>query len=105
MLPVEKCGLDVAMWEGGLSPRRRTHAGRLETEELAVEVRASIVTTTTAPALNDENQTRVFDLWIDESTSLTAEVIRSYADIAAVRFRVEGGMATVYRDDIWEAQS
>ena len=77
--------LRVAMSEGRVTRLtvNRSQTGRLEAEELEVEVRASIITTTTSPALHEENETRVFDLWIDESENLTVEVIRAYADAAA----------------------
>ena len=42
---------------------------------LRVYVRGSVFTTTTAVALHDENQTRVFDLFTDDSSPTTRQVI------------------------------
>ena len=79
--------LRVAMSEGRITRLtvNRDEDGALVGEELEVEVAASIITTTTEPALHEENQTRVFDLWIDDSESLTAEILQAYADRAEGR--------------------
>ena len=58
-------------------------SGRWTGKQLSVEVTASIITTTTATALHRENQTRVFDLWIDESEEQTRRVLKTLADQAA----------------------
>jgi len=77
--------LRVGMSEGTVSRLtvNRSEAGSLVPEERTVEIRASVITTTTELALHAENQTRVFDLWIDESPGLTAEVIEVRAREAA----------------------
>lgn len=51
-------------------------------KKLEVEVTASIITTTTALTLHSENQTRVFDLWVDETEGQTRRVLRALADQA-----------------------
>ncbi|MCH7857595.1 MAG: hypothetical protein IIB37_12655 [Gemmatimonadetes bacterium] len=58
-------------------------SGAWEGKKLEVDVTASIITTTTATALHWENQTRVFDLWIDESEVQTRQVLRMMANQAA----------------------
>ena len=58
-------------------------SGAWEGKLLDVEVTASIITTTTETALHRENQTRVFDLWIDESEEQTRHVLMMMADQAA----------------------
>jgi hypothetical protein len=55
------------------------HGGR----ELEVIVTASFITTTTETALHRENQTRVFDLWIDETEEQTRRVLLGQARRAA----------------------
>ena len=52
-------------------------------KKLSVDVTASIITTTTETALHRENQTRVFDLWIDESDEQTRRVLGMMAEQAA----------------------
>ena len=77
--------LRVAMSEGVVSriTVNRSDSGRNEAQHLQVEVVASVITTTTEPALHDETQTRVFDLWIDESEGLTAKILVAQAAAAA----------------------
>lgn len=90
-------GLRVAMSEGRLTRLtvNKSEAGRNEAEELEVEVAASVVTTTTAPALHAENQTRVFDLYVDEGEDVTREVL-------ARRAREAAGTADVASEDVLE---
>jgi len=77
--------LRVAMSEGrvGRMTVNKGENGRLSGETLQVEVSASIVTTTTSAALHAENQTRVFDLWVDESEEQTRRVLEAKARRAA----------------------
>lgn len=79
--------LRQAMSEGKV--RRMTvnksQSGRHTGETVGCEIKASIFTTTTAPRLHAENQTRVFDLWIDESEEQTRRVNRRTAERAAGR--------------------
>lgn len=94
-------GLRVAMSEGRLTRLtvNKGEDGRNRAEELEVEVAASVVTTTTAPAIHAENQTRVFDLYVDEGEEVTQEVL-------ARRAREAAGTADVASEDdlgIWRA--
>lgn len=94
-------GLRVAMSEGRLTRLtvNKGEDGRNRAQELEVEVAASVVTTTTAPALHAENQTRVFDLYVDEGEDVTREVLARRAQEAA-------GTAIVASDDrlaVWRA--
>lgn len=94
-------GLRVAMSEGRLTRLtvNKGEDGRNRAEELEVEVAASVVTTTTAPALHAENQTRVFDLYVDEGEDVTREVL-------ARRAREAAGTADVASEDVlgvWRA--
>lgn len=50
-----------------------------ETRTLRTYVRGCVFTTTTAVALHDENQTRVFDLHTDDSPDLTREILLAIA--------------------------
>ena len=77
--------LRVAMSEGVVSriTVNRSDSGRNEAQRLQVEVVASVITTTTETTLHDETQTRVFDLWIDESEGLTAKILVAQAAAAA----------------------
>jgi bifunctional DNA primase/polymerase-like protein len=77
--------LRVAMSEGRVTRLtvNKSESGRNEAQILEIEVAASIITTTTAPALHAENQTRVFDLWIDDSEQLTRKIIDAVASAAA----------------------
>jgi hypothetical protein len=51
----------------------------VESEERAVELRCSVITTTTRAEVHRENASRIFDLWIDESQALTEDVLREQA--------------------------
>jgi hypothetical protein len=53
----------------------KSEGGQLKPETLEVDVTASIITTTTKPSLHAENQTRVFDLWIDEGEEQTRRIV------------------------------
>lgn len=90
-------GLRVAMSEGRLTRLtvNKGEDGRNRAEELVVEVAASVVTTTTAPALHAENQTRVFDLYVDEGEDVTREVLARRAQEAA-------GTADIAPEDVLE---
>ena len=61
----------------------KDESGRWGGKKLEVKITASIITTTTETALHRENQTRVFDLWIDESQEQTRQVLRAQARRAA----------------------
>lgn len=57
--------------------------GRLMGQEVGVEMNCSIITTTTSPSLHRENQTRVYDLHVDESAEQTQRVLEQKALEAA----------------------
>lgn len=77
--------LRVAMSEGrvGRMTVNKGKKGRLQGETREVEVSASIITTTTSAALHAENQTRVFDLWVDDGEEQTRRVLTAKARRAA----------------------
>lgn len=94
-------GLRVAMSEGRITRLtvNKSESGRNEAEERVVEVAASVVMTTTDPALHPENQTRVFDLYVDEGQEVTEEVV-------ARRAREAAGTADVASEEklqVWRA--
>lgn len=93
-------GLRVAMSEGRITRLTvsKGQGGVNEARELSVEVTASVITTTTAPALHAENQTRVFDLFVDESEKLTGQVLARQAAESA-------GTVTTADDEleVWRA--
>lgn len=62
--------------------------GDQKSKQLRVAVTASIITTTTRLSLHAENQTRVFDLHIDDSEALTRQVLRRLGAQAAGRIRM-----------------
>jgi hypothetical protein len=61
--------------------------GRNTGEKRVGEVTASIFTTTTAPRLHAENQTRVFDIWIDETEEQTQRIVNRSSQEAAGKKR------------------
>ena len=79
--------LRIAMSEGHVSRMtvNRERGGPHKGETHEVEISASIITTTTSPALHPENQTRVFDLWIDESKEQTRLVLERIGQEAKER--------------------
>lgn len=91
--------LRVAMSEGRVTRLTVNRSkGQLHGEELEVEVSASVITTTTAAALNVENATRTFDLWIDESEKLTRQILLAEGERAA------SGLVPGERDERTEHQ-
>ena len=76
--------LRVAMSEGRLrhSTVNKDENGRWVHEEHDVELVASVITTTTSPALHPENETRTFTLTVDDSEELTRRVKRREAERA-----------------------
>lgn len=73
----------IAMSEGRVSRATVNKiGGTLIAQDLEIEIRASILTTTTAVALHPENETRMLDLYIDDSEALTREVLSAVADAA-----------------------
>lgn len=57
--------------------------GALVGQRVGVEMNCSIITTTTFPSLHRENQTRVYDLHVDESAEQTKRVLKQKAREAA----------------------
>lgn len=75
----------IAMSEGEVTRLtvNKDADGRLAGESVGVEMDCSIITTTTAPSLHRENQTRVYDLHVDESQEQTQRVLKQKAREAA----------------------
>lgn len=75
----------IAMSEGQVTRLTvlKDESGRLSGEQVGTEVNCSIITTTTSASLHQENQTRVFDLWIDESEEQTRRILAQKARAAA----------------------
>ena len=73
--------LRVAMSEGRVSRATvsQREDGGWEGQELEVEITASLITTTTELAIHAENATRVWDIQIDDTEALTAQVIHAEA--------------------------
>ncbi len=77
--------LRVAMSEGKITvmvAEKNPETGRMETREHTVEC-GCIVSTTTRAALNDENETRVLELTLDESREQTRGIAEAIAKRAA----------------------
>lgn len=68
--------LRTVMSEGKISRLTviKGQGGQNKGKRLDVNVTASVITTTTSTALHAENQTRVFDLWTDETEGLTRRI-------------------------------
>ncbi len=76
----------IAMSEGTLSvwvaePNKIT--GKVETRKHEVEGPACFITTTTRAKLHDENETRVLEVVLDESTEQTARILEAQARFAS----------------------
>jgi hypothetical protein len=77
--------LRIAMSEGQITvmvAEKNPDTGRMETREHTVKC-GCIISTTTRAALNDENETRVLELTLDESPGQTKRITAAIADRAA----------------------
>jgi hypothetical protein len=76
--------LRIVMSEGSLSILTAEkvsddQGSRIETREHKVEGPACFITTTTRPLLNDENETRVLEVTLDETSEQTRRIIDAHA--------------------------